>query len=498
MVGPSSFPWLLGGLLPNRRRAVGSGSAPARARGAAASSAKTPRISTSPAAPRPGTAKNFFSSAWRPAQWLRRPAAQASCRTALSRNVSLEGAAAEVSRELRSGGGVGGGGGGGGEADLALVFCSTAYASDLPRLLPLLKQSLQARHWIGCVGGGVVGTDPDGSPHELEQQAALAVTLLRLPGAELQPFLLETRPLPDLDGSAQPWLDWVGADPALAESMVLFIDPGCPSINDLISGLDYAYPQVDKVGGIAGPHSASCGSLFFDDQVVEGAVGCLIGGSWRLDPVVAQGCRPIGPVFSVERCERNVILELADGSQKATPVACLQTILETLSPAERELVRHSLFLGVGRNTFQLSGSEPSAFLVRNLLGVDPRNGAIAVAERLRLGQQVQFQLRDAAASRQELQQLLERQRQDSPAPLAGLLFACLGRGKGLYGGPDGDVGICHELFPGVPISGAFCNGEIGPVAGATQLHGYTASWGFLVPNPAPGASDAGASSDPPA
>jgi small ligand-binding sensory domain FIST len=255
---------------------------------------------------------------------------------------------------------------------------------------------------------------------------------------------------------------------------------------------------VDKVGGIAGPHSASGGSLLFDDQVVEGAVGCLIGGSWRLDPVVAQGCRPIGPVFAVERSERNVILELADGSKKATPVACLQTILETLSPAERELVRHSLFLGVGRNTFQLSGSDPSAFLVRNLLGVDPRNGAIAVAERLRLGQQVQFQLRDAATSRQELRQLLERQSLAGPEPLAALLFACRGRGKGLYGVPDGDVGICQGLFPAVPISGAFCNGEIGPVAGTTHLHGYTASWGFLVPNTAPNASDAGASSDPPA
>jgi small ligand-binding sensory domain FIST len=27
----------------------------------------------------------------------------------------------------------------------------------------------------------------------------------------------------------------------------------------------------------------------------------------------------------------------------------------------------------------------------------------------------------------------------------------------------------------------FCNGEIGPVGGTTHLHGYTASWGFLVP-----------------
>ncbi len=503
MAGPSPFPWLPGRLRPGK---VLPGGRPPVGVSSDGSGPGGPRTSGPPygqtQAPRSKPGFSLAGGAWRPDQWLRRAAPAASCRTALSHNVSLEGAAAEVSRELRSGGGAGAGswagGGGGSEADLALVFCSTAYASDLPRLLPLLRQGLKARHWIGCVGGGVVGTGADGSPHELEQQAALAVTLLRLPGAELQPFVLNTKQLPDLDGSAQPWLDWVGADPALAESMLLFIDPGSPSINDLISGLDYAYPAVDKVGGIAGPHSASGGSLLFDDQVVEGAVGCLIGGSWRLDPVVAQGCRPIGPVFAVERSERNVILELADGSKKATPVACLQTILETLSPAERELVRHSLFLGVGRNTFQPSGSDPSAFLVRNLLGVDPRNGAIAVAERLRLGQQVQFQLRDAAASRQELQQLLERQSQAGPEPLAALLFACLGRGKGLYGGPDGDVGICHELFPAVPISGAFCNGEIGPVAGATQLHGYTASWGFLVPNTAPNSSDAGASSDPPA
>ena len=553
MTGPSPFHWLSGrfrsvGLWPGgqktgdqlagQQKAGGQKACGDKAGGdktGAHNSGETKAGGTQLGGPK--AAGSLAESAWRPGRWLRRASPVASCRTALSSNVSLEGAAAEVSRELRSGAGGNGGGGGGwrgggwrgggagwgglggrggggdsgdGEADLALVFCSTAYASDLPRLLPLLRQSLKARHWIGCVGGGVVGTDADGSPHELEQQAALAVTLLRLPGAELQPFVLDAKQLPDLDGSAQPWLDWVGADPALADSMLLFIDPGCPSINDLISGLDYAYPRVDKVGGIAGPHSASGGSLFFDDRVVEGAVGCLIGGSWRLDPVVAQGCRPIGPVFAVERSERNVILELGDGNKKATPVACLQTILETLSPADREQVRHSLFLGVGRNNFQLSQADPasapssspttspSAFLVRNLLGVDPRNGAIAVAERLRVGQQVQFQLRDAAASRQELQQLLERQSQTSPAPLAGLLFACLGRGKGLYGGPDGDVSLCHELFPALPISGAFCNGEIGPVAGATHLHGYTASWGFLVPNPVPGASDAGTSSDPPA
>ena len=130
--------------------------------------------------------------------------------------------------------------------------------------------------------------------------------------------------------------------------------------------------------------------------------------------------------------------------------------------------------------------------MRNLIGVDPRNGAVAVAERLRVGQQVQFQLRDAVASRQELRQLLHSQAMVSARPLAGLLFVCLGRGKGLYGEADGDVRIAQEEFPGLPVAGAFCNGEIGPVGGSTYLHGYTASWGFLVPRP-----DAAASAEPP-
>lgn len=100
---------------------------------------------------------------------------------------------------------------------------------------------------------------------------------------------------------------------------------------------------------------------------------------------------------------------------------------------------------------------------------------------MRVGQQVQFQLRDAEASRQELRQLLAQQQTQTPNPLATLLFACLGRGEGLYGAADGDVNLCREAFQQVPIAGVFCNGEIGPVAGNTHLHGYTASLAFLVP-----------------
>jgi small ligand-binding sensory domain FIST len=418
--------------------------------------------------------------------WMARREPSAWCRTALARDTSLQGAVDAVASQLA----------GAGTADLALVFASASFASDLPRLLPLLRQKLQASHWLGCLGGGVVGTDGAGVARELEEESALSVTLLGLPGARLQPFAIEPTALPDLDGPAEPWRALLGGDgsgeeagvggpePAAdAPSLLVLVDPASGGLNDLISGLDYAWPGAVKVGGVAAPHSARHGSLLYEDGVRGGAIGCLIGGRWRIEPVLAQGCRPIGPVFEVEQAQRNVVIEVSREGERRSPVAALQAILSDLTPQERDQVRDSLFLGVARSDFSLSGASGgrTSFLVRNLIGVDPRNGAVAVGEAMRVGQKVQFQLRDGEASRAESRQLLADCAAAEPAPLAALLFACLGRGAGLYGSADGDVSLCREAFAALPISGVFCNGEIGPLGGSTHLHGYTASWGFLVP-----------------
>ena len=411
-----------------------------------------------------------------PLDWFRAASAKPSCRTALSTRASLDEAVKDVSDQL----------GRRGDADLALVFASVGYASDLPRLLPMLRSRLNARLWLGCAGGGVIGTTASGTASELEQTPALSVTLLGLPGVELQASALATDHLPDLDGSAQSWQDWTGIEPERCRSQIVLIDPTSSTINDLISGLDYAYPVADKIGGIACPHNAPHGSLFLNDQVLTGAVVCSIGGDWTLDTVVAQGCRPIGPVFAIEQVQRNVLLELSHGERRGSPVACLQEVLADLTDQERELVRHSLFLGIERRDLQLmadgSRQDAGAFLVRNLIGVDPSNGAVAVADKVRPGQNVQFQLREAEASREDALMLLREaagQAREGTSAHFGLLMACLGRGQGLFGEADGDVSLARAVMPELPVAGAFCNGEIGPVAGATHLHGYTACWGLL-------------------
>jgi len=67
-----------------------------------------------------------------------------------------------------------------------------------------------------------------------------------------------------------------------------------------------------------------------------------------------------------------------------------------------------------------------------------------------------------------------------PAAVGALMFACNGRGEGLYERPNVDSSIVHKYLS-APVAGFFCNGEIGPVEGTTHVHGFTNVLGVLRP-----------------
>ena len=80
------------------------------------------------------------------------------------------------------------------------------------------------------------------------------------------------------------------------------------------------------------------------------------------------------------------------------------------------------------------------------------------------------------ASAQDLAELLS----EPHAPSAGaLLFSCVGRGQLLYGRPNHDSDVFRRTVGAVPLGGFFCNGEVGPVAGKTFLHGYTSAFALF-------------------
>lgn len=360
-------------------------------------------------------------------------------------------------------------------ADLGLVFISSAFMSEYTRLLPLLAEKLSVPILIGCSAGGVIGRKQTGETEEIEAEPALSLTLAHLPGVKIRPFHILAEELPDSDSSPNAWIDLVGVPPLPVPQFILLSSPFGSATNDLLQGLDFAYPGSVVVGGQAssGFMNGPVG-LFCNDKLCrEGTVGIALTGNIVLDTIVSQGCRPIGQPLQVTKAERNIILEL----DEKVPLMVLRNLISSLSEEDRTLAQHSLFVGLAMDEFRMN-LHSGDFLIRNILGVDPKAGAIAISDRIRAGQRLQFHLREAQASSQDLENLLqeyqnENENTSQPSPVGALMFTCLGRGTGLYGQPNFDSQLFSRYLHDIPLGGCFCGGEIGPVSGRTFLHGYT-------------------------
>ncbi|MCA1688118.1 MAG: FIST C-terminal domain-containing protein [Actinobacteria bacterium] len=386
--------------------------------------------------------------------------------TAISRKTSFEDAvlecAEDVARRL-----------GPGPVSLALAFVTPHFANFYPRLYGLVNRYLEPGTLLGCSGGGVIGGE-----EEVERAPAVTLVVARLPEVRIEPFHL-SGPLPDLDGPPDAWERLIGVHAQDEPQFVLLSDPFSGRPEALLAGLDYAFPNSPKIGGLAsGATSPGLNALFLDDEVfTEGTVGVALSGDVAIDTVVAQGCRPVGELMRVTSCRGNFLYEL-DGSPA---FEVLQELFAGLDERDRRLASTALFVGVLMDEFR-EEQRVGDFLIRNLIGVDPRSGAIAVGENLQEGMRVRFHVRDAETSAEDLHTMLKSYEKTLPSPVSGaLLFSCLGRGEGLYGRPNFDTSIFREHLGDVPVGGFFCNGEIGPVGGATFLHGYTSSFGLFRP-----------------
>lgn len=361
--------------------------------------------------------------------------------------------------------------------DLGLVFISSAFASEFPRLLPLLQQRLHVPVLLGCSGGGVIGRTISNQTEELESTPALSLTLALLPGVEITPLHINSEELPDLDASPDAWIDLIGIPPQPTPQFILFSGTFIAGINNLLQGLDFAYPGSVVIGGqAAGGGFGSQVGLFLNNRTYrEGLIGVALSGDIAIHPIVAQGCRPIGKPLQVTKSDRNIIIELED----QPPLGVLRDLIASLSEAERQLAQNWLFVGIAMDEFK-SQLQPGDFLIRNILGVDPQAGAIAIGDRIRPGQRLQFHIRDAQSSADDLELLLQRYKLEHPSPnhAIALMFACMGRGESLYNQPNFDSQAFHRYFPNLPITGFFCGGEIGPVAGKTFLHAFTSVIGI--------------------
>jgi small ligand-binding sensory domain FIST len=362
---------------------------------------------------------------------------------------------------------------GGARPDLVLIFVSEQYEPAYDVVPELINRRFDTPMLIGCSGGGVIGNGC-----EVESAPAISVTAAVLPGVELTPLRIEDRTLPAVDASHRAWEEIVHLPATDRPHFLLLADPFTLDSERLLKGLDDTFRDSTKVGGLAsGGLEPGANALYLGHHTHRsGLVGVALSGNVEVDAIVAQGCRPIGEPMFVTRSQGNVVYAL-DGNN---PIGVLQDLYQRSDPRDRELFQHSLFVGIVMREQQLEYGRGD-FLIRNIVDADQEASRLGVGAPVRDGMVVQFHLRDAATSAEDLRSMLLRYGADSrrSRPEGSVLFSCLGRGTALYGAANHDADEFRRQLGDIPLGGVFCNGEIGPVHGTTFLHGYTSSFGLF-------------------
>jgi small ligand-binding sensory domain FIST len=356
----------------------------------------------------------------------------------------------------------------GDRADLALVFTTSDAYPRGHELLHVIRRVTGARAVVGCSGVGVLTDRKEVEPHAEPAQARTAVAVLVIRGEEVAatPFFLENQEGRGSEAGLEV-AETIG--PTVAEGGCLLILPDPVGLQPrlLLDGLHEALGFLPILGGVA------AGTPFFEifntDVATGGLVGVAVSG---VEPLigVAQGCQPIGLPYVITRAEGNVVYEI--GSRPA--LAVLKEAILSLDDPEARVRRAGIFAGIAMDPAK-SPLDRGDFLVRNLAGVDQQSGAVAVAEPVRVGQTLQFQIRDAQSAREDLEATLEglEKRLAGRKPAFGCYFNCAGRGQGLFGVPDHDVSLITKHLGEFPLAGFFGNGEFAPIGRKNFFHNYT-------------------------
>lgn len=360
------------------------------------------------------------------------------------------------------------------QIDAVIFFASSFYAEHYPAMLARIQEATRTRLIIGCSGEAIIGHNL-----ELEDTPALSLLALSLPGATLQPVRL-TQAMIDTCETPFSWRARLDVQVKDVNAWLILADPFHLEIEQLIEGLASAYDECPVLGGMASSSSpgARRTHIFLNNQIfTEGGVGLAIGGPYTLLPVVSQGCEPIGETWTITSVRDNLIQTISN----RPAYDMLVETFKSLPPDVQRRAPRNLLVGLAADEY-LETFQRGNFLVRPLIGVERGTGALAIGALPRIGQTVQFQMRDAIAADLDLTELLDQVSATlgHQLPVAGILCTCNGRGVSLFGKPHHDACTITRQLGAFPLAGLFCNGEIGPIGTRPFLHGFTASLALLI------------------
>ena len=333
-------------------------------------------------------------------------------------------------------------------ANLGFLYATGELADDLGEILAFLRERSGVANWVGTVGAGVAA---NGVEHHHEP--ALSVLVGRFPDESFRVFA----PVHDsLEEFRRDHKAWVEREAPLFG--VVHGDPRNPHLVEILEGVA-GEASAFLVGGL----SAAEGSFpQIAGAVTEGGLsGVLFQGALPVAVGLSQGCTPIGAVREITEAEGNVIKQI-DGRP------ALEVFKEDIGELlARDLRRIGGYIYVA---FPIAGTDTGDYLVRNLTGIDPERGWIAVGEMVEAGRTLMFCRRDHEAATQDLRRMLnDLKRRGGEHPKAVVYYSCIARGPNLFGSDSEELKIIREELGDLPLAGFYANGEISN----NRLYGYT-------------------------
>ena len=312
---------------------------------------------------------------------------------------------------------------------LGFVYFTDALAGEADKILDVLKARTGVGDWIGSVGTGVLATGT-----EYQDEPAMAAMV-----ADVDAFSV-------FSGRKPP--------KTKASFAVVHADPAAPDLPGLVADMSAKVDTGYIVGGVS---SSRLRTVQIANEVLSGGLsGALLGEQVAVATRLTQGCTPYPGRFRVTEGEDNIIAEL-DGRP------ALEVLLEAVGSEKTQLL-------VG---LPVPGSEAGAHFIdytaRNIVGVDPKAGLVAIGDLVQPGMEILFCKRDAAAAKKDLQDTLLNLKEAVPDPRGALYYSCVARGEHMFGRRGAELDLVKRSLGEVPLVGFFCNGEIS----RDRLYGYT-------------------------
>jgi small ligand-binding sensory domain FIST len=370
-------------------------------------------------------------------------------------------------------------------ATLGIAYWTEGFANAAEAIIERLKTATGLRHWVGATAGSVFGGRQEYvQPHV--QQGALAVLLLDVPAQALRTFS-GTHPLPAAPSPQGPQaLALVHADPRTPDVDVLIAELAQRTRSRfLFGGLSSGLPSAPQLAD----HFVYAGlsGVAFADATAEAGLDIRVKVTQGCHPVTSAPGLPAPRPHTVTQADANWLLQL--NGEPAFDVLLrdvgLGAYAGRMPPGEmlREKLAGGLFVGMavasvneGASTVGMAHMSPGAvgdYVVRGVIGIDPRRRAVALADEVQQGDRLHFCRRNREAARADLVRCLTELREEleeaGKAPRGALYISCNGSGVHLFDEPGVELGLIAHHLKNLPVIGFAANGEIA----RDRLYGFT-------------------------